>query len=184
MTIESTGIKIVTMCGDITMIKADAIITPINSEGCWLGGIDRAIYGAAGQFYHNQARGKELHNLQTVVAAGHRNHHEGGFNNVVFVIDDLRASLRYVISEGLEAADDAGYKTVLIPAMRTGVMLGVVEGCIEQVVHEYIHGIKRYITRMASIGNKPNIQGIAFVIYKNPQLEDILNKALKNEGWL
>jgi len=38
--------------GDITKITADAIVTPINSEGCWEGGIDFAIQRAAGDFYH------------------------------------------------------------------------------------------------------------------------------------
>ncbi len=185
MAIESTNIKIVVMHGDITMVKADALITAINSSRRWLGGIDGAIQGVAGNYYHAQASAKRaLYNLQTIVARGHRNHHNGGFDNVVFVVDDLQSPLRNVISEGLEAADADGMETVLIPAIRTGVMLGVREGCLEQVVFEYIHGIEQYIIRTASIGDKPNIKAIAFVIYKNQQLEDILNKALKNKGWL
>lgn len=178
------NIRMARISGDITMVNADAMITAINSGGLWFGGIDGAIQQVAGNFYHAQAAKEELNDMKVVVARGDHNNHKGKFDNVVFVVDDLRSELRNVIARGLEEADAAGFKSVSIPAIRTGVMLGVVEKSVEKVVDEWIMGVKRYISRTKVRGNIPGIQAIAFVTYNNPKLEEILHKALKNEGWL
>lgn len=45
------------MKGDITrMASVNAIVTLINSEGAWFGGVDGAIQRVAGGQYHAQAR--------------------------------------------------------------------------------------------------------------------------------
>jgi len=183
--IDNIGIRIVRISGDITMINSDAIITAINSGGLWFGGIDGAIQRVAGSMYHaqaiakkfqDQALGKKLIDLEVIVARGDHNHHTGKFDNVVFVVDDLRSELRGVIARGLEEADNAGFKNVTIPAIRTGVMLGVVEKSLEQVVDEYVKGIMRYVGRKRVKKQVPGIQAITFVTYNNPELEEILHR--------
>lgn len=181
--LKKFDIRIARISGDITMVNADAIITAINSGRLWFGGIDGAIQRVAGNFYHAQVAKEELSDGKVVVAKGDHNNHKGKFDNVVFVVDDLRSELRGVIARGLEEADVAGFKNVSIPAIRTGVMLGVVEKSLEQAVNEWIMGIKRYVGRNNVKGRIPGIQAIAFVTYNNPELEEILHKALKNEGW-
>ena len=47
--------KITVIDGDITQVKADAILTTINSNGMWIGAIDRAILKVAGTMFHDQA---------------------------------------------------------------------------------------------------------------------------------
>ena len=42
--------------GDITQIKADALITAINSGGMWFGGLDGAIQRSSGSMFHGQAQ--------------------------------------------------------------------------------------------------------------------------------
>jgi len=130
--------------GDITQIDADGIITAINSSGMWFGGIDGAIQSVAGDRYHRQAAREKLSDLVTVVAKSEKRFHEGEFDHVVFVVDDLESPLDQVIMKGLEAADLAGMRKVLIPAIRTGVMLGVVELDLMEVASKLSSGIKRY----------------------------------------
>jgi O-acetyl-ADP-ribose deacetylase (regulator of RNase III) len=125
--IENTGVYV--QRGDICRIPTDAIITPINSEGLWDGGIDGAIERVAGNLYHSQARRRmPLKNLQTVVSRGIPGDiNRGCFRDVVFVIDDLQSPLEEVVYTGLETANEEGYERILLPTMRMGVMSGVVE---------------------------------------------------------
>lgn len=176
--VDNIGIRIVRISGDITKIDSDAIITAINSGRLWFGGIDGAIQRVAGNIYHDQTMNEELINLKVIVARGDHNNHKGKFDNVVFVVDDLKSELRGVIARGLEEADAAGFKKVTIPAIRTGVMLGAVEKSLEQVVDEYMKGIKRYVGRKRAKGQVPGIQAIAFVTYNNPELEDIMHRVI------
>jgi len=177
------GIEISITSGDITMEDSDALITAINSSGMWFGGIDGAIQRVAGYQYHKQATTMELNDLDVVVARGDRNNHNGHFDNVVFIVDDLKSELRQVIFRGLDASDEAGFKVVTIPAIRTGVMLGVVERSLKEVVNEWIYGIKKYVLHTTTSKRRnQRIKEIKFVIYNNPMLEDMLKRALENEG--
>lgn len=178
------SIEIKILSGDITMEDADALITAINSGGMWFGGVDGAIMRVAGSQYHKQAATMKLNDLDTVIARGNRNSHSGHFDNVVFVIDDLKSDLHQVIFRGLDSADEAGFKVVTIPAMRTGVMLGVVEGSLKEVVNEMVKGIKKYVLHsMTSKQRNPRIEEIKFVIYNNPMLEDMIKRTLVDSGF-
>ncbi|MBI2062436.1 MAG: hypothetical protein HYT64_01985 [Candidatus Yanofskybacteria bacterium] len=73
---------------------------------------------------------------QTVVAFRKGRAHDGAFVNVVFVVDDLKRPLHQVIYDGLRAASDAGFKSVSLPPVRMGVMLGVVEKSVNEAVAE------------------------------------------------
>jgi O-acetyl-ADP-ribose deacetylase (regulator of RNase III) len=176
--IHNIGIRIIRMSGDITMIDSDAIITAINSGRLWFGGIDGAIRKVAGNIYHVQVPNVELTDLDIIIARGDHNNHKGKFDNVVFVVDDLRSELSDVIAIGLEEADTAGFKKVTIPAIRTGVMLGAVEKSLEQVADEYMKGIMRYVDRKRVNREVPGIHTIIFVTYNNPKLEEILHNVL------
>ena len=130
---ENTGIEVSVTSEDITMEDADALITAINSSGMWFGGIDGAIQRVAGNQYHKQASMMELNDLNVIIARGDRGNHSGHFDNVIFVVDDLKSELHDVIFCGLYAADEAGFRLVTIPAIRTGVMLGVVEKSLKRL---------------------------------------------------
>ncbi len=121
--------KIYAVEGDITQIPADALMTAINSGGLWFGGIDGAIQRVAGDLYHSQVtQASSLRDLQTVVArGGARPDRKIGFRDVIFVVDDLESSLDKVVYAGLETANNEGYKSLLIPTIRMGVMAGVRE---------------------------------------------------------
>lgn len=151
--------------GDITRIPTDAIMTAINSEGLWFGGIDGAIQRVAGNQYHKQAeKSMPLANLQTIVAKGNKRLHKGQFNDVVFVVDDLASSLDKVVYAGLEAAHNAEYGKILVPAIRMGVMAGAVEKTPEETVRKLGSGISDF---MKSYGPKTKLENITFVVYND-----------------
>src|SRR3989338_1465200 len=132
--------------GDLTQTSSDAIITAINSGGMWFGGIDGAIQLVAGNLFHAQAqKALPLEHGNTVVAKANGTKHKGKFSNVVFVIDDLKGPLREIVRNGLAAAAKAGFKSVSLPTIRMGVMLGAVEKTPEQTVDEMVAGVQAFL---------------------------------------
>lgn len=161
--------------GDITKIKADAIVTAINSEGLWFGGIDRAIQIVAGNLYHYQAqRAMPLKDLQTVIAKRKGKKNLGLFEDVVFVVDDLVSPLNKVIYTGLEAANNEGYQSILLPTIRMGVMNGVVEKTEGEAIGKMAKGINEFLSEYAK---KTKLENISFVVYNNTPLARKLNSA-------
>lgn len=159
--------------GDIARVKVDALITAINSNGRWFGGIDGVINRAAGNLFHSQAaKARPLTDGQTVIARSKGCTHDGAFTNVIFVIDDLKCPLHEVVYNGLKAASDAGFKSVSLPTVRMGIMLGVVEKSINEAVAEMAKGVKKFLA-------KSNVlKSITFVVYNDPKTQSLLQKAL------
>jgi O-acetyl-ADP-ribose deacetylase (regulator of RNase III) len=131
--------KLHVMSGDITQVEVDAIVTLINPDGMWWGGVDSAIYRVAGQKYHDIVRIEMNHGAlqdgQVVNAYGNRNHY-GKFADVIFVVDALQKPLHQLVYGALESAEQHGYTSIAFPLMRTGVMLGAVEKDVKAVVRE------------------------------------------------
>ena len=178
--IGKTGLYVVQ--GDITQILTDAIMTAINSGGMWCGGVDDAMQRVAGDQYHTQAaKAMPLSDLQTVIAKGNASNHRGKFNDVVFVVDDLKSSLDKVVYTGLEAAHKEGYGQLLLPVMRMGVMAGVVERTPEETIAKLGQGIERF---MHQYGKQTKLENLTFVVYSDPntagQLTTGLGRVLLN----
>lgn len=169
---NSSPVRVEVVNGDIAQIKADVLITAINSGGMWFGGIDGVIERHANNMFHVQAARQELHDGMTVVAKANGKQHGGEFGDVVFVVDDLLQPLRNIVAAGLKAADGAGYKSVTLPTMRMGVMLGVIEKAPEQAVSEMALGLS------SVIGEFKNLESVTFVVYNDSKTENILRTAL------
>ncbi len=168
--------KIQVVEGDITQIPADALMTAINSERMWYGGIDRAIQRVAGDMYHSQANKIScLNNLQTIIAKG-TGKHRGQFRDVVFVVDDVISSLNKVIYNGLEAANTQGYESLLIPTIRMGVASNIMENTPEEAIEEMINGLNNFKDKYST---KTNLSDIKIVVYKNPELVKNIIQAIK-----
>ena len=166
--------KISVVSGDIVQVPADALITAINSGGLWFGGIDRVIDGVAGEHFHRQAlAAMPLHDGQVVVATGDGSC-KGCFRNVIFVVDDLQQKLSEIIYKGLCVASDVGYKSVSLPTIRMGVMLGEVEKTVDEAVNEMSLGVRRFID------DKPDasIEIITFVVYRDVTTKVALESVL------
>jgi len=167
--------KIYTTEGDITQIPADALMTAINSGGLWFRGIDGAIQRVAGNMYHNQAsQASPLRDLQTVVARG-TGKHRGKFRDVVFVIDDLESSLNDVVYAGLEAASNEGYRHILVPTIRMGVMAGAREKTPQEAIMKMAHGVSGFLDKYAE---RTKLENIQFVVYNNPILAKDMSAVL------
>jgi O-acetyl-ADP-ribose deacetylase (regulator of RNase III) len=167
--------KVSVVSGDITRVKTDALITAINSGGMWFGGIDGVISRAAGNLFHSQAmKAMPLVDGQTIIARSNNHAHDGAFTDVVFVVDDLRRSLAEVVYDGLKAASGAGFKSVSLPTIRMGVMLGVVEKSIEEAVVEMSVGVRSFLKKNLDTP----IESIIFVVYNDKKTQSLLQKAL------
>jgi O-acetyl-ADP-ribose deacetylase (regulator of RNase III) len=160
--------KISLVRGDIAQVPAQAMIAPINAGGMWFGAIDGVIQRNAGGQFHNQVCLPKQH-LDTIVARK-KTPHRAMFQDVLFVIDELQGPLHEVIYAALEAAGKAGYATVSLPAIRTGVMLGVVEKDARQAVAELLFGITEYFK------DNPNssVSDLIFVIYDSQEVYNLL----------
>ena len=168
--------QVLVVSGDITRMSADALIAAINSGGAWFGGIDGVINRAAGSLFHAQAReAMPLKDGQTIVARSDGHAHDGAFRNVVFVVDDLLQPLRQIIYNGLKAASDAGFVKISLPAIRMGVMLGVVEKSLDEAVSEMATGVRNFLA------DHPDtlVQDITFVIYGDQRAQPLLESVLK-----
>ncbi len=106
----------------------------------------------------------------TFIAYGNGSHN-AQFDNVVFVIDDLQGPLRDVVTSGLKASADAGFRTVTLPTMRLGSALGLVESSTEEVVEEITAGVRNFQSSDRSL------ESIAFVVHGNMELVRLLEDA-------
>lgn len=147
--------------GDIAAVEADALITAINSGGTWFGGIDRVIVRRSGGHFHNEAASRILVDGDAFLVAGPPA--PGSFRNVVFVVDDLKRPLQDIVLAGLRAAASAGCETVSLPAIRMGVMQGVVERSKEEAAASLVAGVNDF-TREAD-----RELDVTIVVYNDPE---------------
>lgn len=165
--------------GDITQVDCNAIVTLVNSEGAWYGGVDRAIYHAAGDYYHNQVRSAldavGLKHGNVIVAHGNkgpRNH----FDHVIFVVDDIEGPVGDLLTLALEKAKERGFKKICIPALRTGVAMGIYKD--EPNAETTIHAIAKALDYFV-VANPYLEMTINFVVYNDPEIETLLSRAIK-----
>lgn len=158
------GTRIVCRLGDIAQVPAQAVIVPINTMGVYENGVAAAVRQHAGTMFQDQASAAmPLEDGQTIVAR-QTAPHGGAFKDVVFVVDGLKEPVERVVERALQAASDAGYETVSLPAIRTGVMLGAAEPDAEAAVRGIMRGIKAYLdTAPMNV-----IKEIYFVVFQDP----------------
>ena len=163
--------------GDITRTPADAIVAAVSSAAPWSGGVDSAIMEIAGGHYHNQLEsGIPLSkDLQTIVAKGNRLTHAGEFDDVVFVVDDFLSPLNEVVYAGVEAANNQGYKNILLPALWEGVVFRGVEKTPEEAVRRISRGISKFFDKYSG---DTKLENLGFVVYNNQRTADMLSAAL------
>lgn len=159
--------------GDITKFPVEAIATLINSSGLWFGGVDGAIQRVAEDHYHHSARialnTVGLSDGATILVSGDHNYHNGSFDHVVFVVDDLKRPLSELVYLALERVYSQGITSVALPLMRSGVMLGVVEPDVKAVVQEMLRGIDRFDVQF-----DPNME-LTVIVYDNRPAVNLLS---------
>jgi O-acetyl-ADP-ribose deacetylase (regulator of RNase III) len=154
--------------GDITQVPADALVTAINSGGMWFGGIDRAIQRSSGGMFHAQAQAEMPLKDGHIVYAPARGSHDGKFESVLFIIDDLSTPLYDLVGRALDAVNEHQLRRISIPAIRTGVMAGVVESHGE-ALNALAEAILDFV-----VANPQSLSEINIVVYDNQADVDYL----------
>ena len=165
---------------DICQVPASTLITLINSNGHWNGGVDNAIYQSSGLMFHSQVadltRGAKMAD-NTSIFVRQTGFHKGEMGSVLFVVDDLKNKLSALVKTGLDEADRQFMSTVIIPVFRTGKMLGIIEESVEDVIQEIIKGIEIHLR---GIGGLSRINNVTIVVAPdNDEIFDKVKFALK-----
>ena len=163
--------KVNVIRGDITKIAASALITAINPEGMWFGGVDKAIYRSSGDMFHDQAGAVMPLRDGQIIFAPKTGDHSGEFDSVLFVVDSLVTPIYDLMLPVFKEADKLGLRNISVPAIRTGVMAGVCEPQIEAV-----EGLAQVIIDIVA-SNPVNLQEINVIIYDSQaDLQQLQNR--------
>ncbi len=159
--------KVSVVNGDISKVKSDSLITAVNSRKMWYGGIDGVIQRSRGMDFHSiLANSGELIDGKSVFVAGLAQ--SDSFSNVIFVIDDLTLKLHEIVLSGLKTADRNKQEVVTLPAIRMGVMSGIIEKTEDEAIAEMAQGVITFINSCPAY-----VKEIIFVVYGN---DGITNK--------
>ena len=169
---EAALLSVTVQGGDISSVRADALVTAVNSSGMWFGGIDGVIRRTAGNMFHGQLAHKPLGDGEAIYAPAPSGH-DGGFRDVVFVVDDLRQPLRKVVLAGLSCAEQEKLSLISLPALRTGVMAVKYEKTIEEALDETVEAIRIFEDMQPSY-----VRRIQLVVFQNQEIEEYLAKKL------
>jgi O-acetyl-ADP-ribose deacetylase (regulator of RNase III) len=164
--------RVEVLSGDITRVKADSLITAINSGGMWFGGIDGAIQRCAGDIFHAKAAAEKLTDGKTVFASSDH-FHGGSFKSVLFVVDDLKQPLREIVTAALREAERRQLSSITLPTIRTGVMVGVYEPTAQAALDEMAIAVRQFVA------TSPQMERITFVIYNDSPSMQYLERALQ-----
>lgn len=165
------------LTGDVTKVKADAIVTTVNSSGLWFGALDEAIRRTAGLSVHSELA-KKLHVCNAGMSVKCPAYADTTYSNVVFVIDDLNKDLWVPLYTALDISEFHRYETVAIPTVRRGVMKGIKEKTTDEYVKQFIKGIYEFIKD----NPESAIKHIVIVVYDDSEVYDLLHKLLSNLG--
>lgn len=109
--------------GDITGIECDALVTFVNPNGDWYGGVDKAIRRRAGNAFHELLAARRgtlgLPNGHPTMVHSFM---QTPFRNVLFIVDDFSNPLPLwsLLYGALDFAEEHGFQHVTMPVFRTG----------------------------------------------------------------
>jgi len=169
--------------GDATRVAADALVTLINSQRQWFGGVDRAIMRAAGDRFHRQAAlamdarklpdGTAIYTIDNPLDPAQRQ----PFKAVIFVIDDLRQPLGTLVINALDCAVAHQVHTITLPALRMGIAAGIYEKTPLETVSALHTGITTFDH------DHPTVTlTVTFVIYNDHAAVELLTRQLLPPG--
>ena len=166
------------MDGDITQVKADALISTIEVDALSSSGVDGAIHFVADDMFHDQiAANMPLRDGQVIAtSAKSKGHNNGRFDNVLFVVDELEQPVETLVAEALSEAERLSFETVSIPPLRTGSRAGVRETQTEALV-----GLAIAIDEF--VRTKPSqVKEIVVVVYNEDAQKKLLMRTLIQLG--
>ena len=165
--------------GDATRVSADALVTLINSQKQWFGGVDRAIMRNAGERFHRQAAmaidARKLSDGTAIYASDESIDpaQRQPFKAVIFVIDDLKQSLGTLVINALDCAVAHQAHTLTLPALRMGMAAGIYEKTPLETVTALHSGITEFEHAHPAVSLT-----LTFVIYDDRATVDLLTRYL------
>jgi hypothetical protein len=162
----AAAVKIVD--GDVMKVKADAVVASIECGGFCGSAINSALSRAVG----GALKGRDLRDGRTltVPAAEPR---RGDPESFVLVVDDQKLPLHQIVLRALHEAEKSGFKSVVLPALRSGYAFGAVETTHAQVVAELAAGVARFLAE-----GRGSLTDITFAVPRNARLTALLRAAL------
>ncbi len=176
---QGRGTRVSVLETDIFRVEADAMVLPtLSMSGTWMmGGLTRMLMLQGGGAYFEALETAPNKNHLSTVVARKEEEHSGAFEDVIFVIDDLEGSIRDVVKAVLKTANAAGYSSISVPMIRTGVQLGSYnpEPTLEVTLERTVEGLLDFLRETPS----PSLQEINFVaFYRTPEVYNRFVEAL------
>jgi len=191
------ALKVNVVHGDITQVPAEGLLTTAyfhkeTMSFLWPEtGVGYSIRYTSGNRYHTAIEralkyDKPLHDGQMIKAYGWRSAagHRGRFADVVFIVDRLRKPLDGLVKEAMAHADQVGYSTVSLPALRldkhSEQPTRGVEKTVLQVAQRLAEGLKQHDQAK---GDSSRVKEVSLVVFGDvPAFGHMLNSALKRAG--
>lgn len=87
----------------------------------------------------------------------------------------MQGPLNEIIYNGLAGASVAGYRSVVLPTIRMGVMLGTVEKTVGEATRQMAEGVRRFMA------DEPNtsIEDVTFVVFRDAAIASALRSGLQ-----
>ncbi|MBI4349236.1 MAG: hypothetical protein HY553_20530 [Elusimicrobia bacterium] len=167
---SDSAVKVSVSGGDIAGKAADALLSAVQPSGLCEGGINALLRRSVPGIGEKIEAAKPLVDGRAFVtpAGG-----DAGFANVVLVTDAMRLPLRRIVEGALRAADEAGFTSVSLPALRTGWNFGFIEASYEEIVAETLRGV-----RLFEDGGRKSLEAISLVVHNNPRLQSLFEAAV------
>lgn len=157
--------------GNIVSTPADAIITGISLDGSWIGGVNHAIWQAAGSMFHDQLNAAlPLADGQTVLTVPDIPVYQGVFRSVLFLADAHARPLSELVLLALQKAEQLEMSLLSIPALRTGAAAGKYEHSTFEVAQQLCTAVQRF-----AASQPRHVRRIQFVIFGDPSMEDLFS---------
>lgn len=165
-------------------VVSDSLITAVDSKGIWCGQVDVAIRENIGDYYHQallghitQKSGMPMFEDGQVLEIKGEENHKGPFDNIIFVIDDVKKPLSEIIYNGLAKANKEGTKIVTMSCIRAGESYGKKETSFEEMATEVYKGIKLLLNNEPEI----NIKRLLMLTYDNYIYQSLLLKQFNKD---
>jgi hypothetical protein len=161
-------VKITVVEGDVMKIVSDAVAATMECDHFCRGNINSAI----GQMVGDQLKGVSLEDNEVVVVRGQPQGPSGEQKNLVLSVDEQKLPLREVVFKALIEAEKAGFRSLVLPALRTGYAFGAVERSESQIIGELVAAVARFRSEGQSL-----LRDITFAVKNNQRLLKNLEKA-------
>jgi hypothetical protein len=156
-------VSVKVLSGNITQVKADALITTIRPDGSLIDLIDDELKENTEHVFHDMVAGMSLRNLEAVTISAPRRHH-GEFEHVIFVPHTPQVELHKVVMAGLCEAEVRRINSVVLPVIRNGLEVRPNDA------RDTVLAIATFVE------SRPSFVGIISIVTNSPRAQQYLKR--------